>query len=153
MRFIGTPSGNAQSKLFISGMLAAFFAAQGLGWAAERGQTAKYIGGTVSMIRERTTGRVDVSDESLLRFVWKQGAWELPYERITKLQHSQPRSGGLFPRQNRLLTITFTDTNGKNQVCVFEFFSFTSVHAVVKGLEVRTGKKIEEEPQLPEKKP
>jgi hypothetical protein len=116
---------------------------------------AKYIGGTVQIPAE-SEGRFDVSNEAAAKFTSKNGAIEIPYEKITSLEYGQKagrRVGvalvvspiALFSKKRRhFLSIGFKDGQGKDQGAVIELGK-EIIRTTLKILETRSGKKIEYE--------
>lgn len=131
--------------------------------AAVRGDKAKYVGGTVSAIPQKTKGRLSLDDEKVMRFAWEKGKWEVPYGQVTIIEYGQKAGrrvgatvGGfaafglpglimLFSKKRKhFLSIAFTDAEGKNQACVFELAKGT-VRTTLATIEARTGKQVEYE--------
>ncbi len=132
-------------------------------YAAVRGKSAVYVGGSLKTLSEKTEGQFDVSDEKAAKFVPNKGTPVLiPYEGITSLEYGQ-RAGRrvgvalavspvfLFSKKRKhFLTIGFKDNEGASQGAVFELSKGT-VGAVAKALETRSGKKIEFESEEAQK--
>ncbi len=129
---------------------------QSVAVAAVRGKAAKYVGGTISLIKENTDGKFDFGDRSAT-FAAKGGTTlAIAYERITSLEYGQKagRRVGmaiaisplfLFSKKRRhFLTLGFQDDSGKQQGAVFEL-SKGIVRETLSLLETKSGKKVEYE--------
>jgi len=115
-----------------------------------------YVGGTVTGLSEQTEGRFDTSSSDILAFASdKKGhaGVSIPYASITELEYGQ-KSGrrvgvavmisplALFSKKrNHYLTISYTDTAGKDQAGVFELGK-DIVRTTLKIVETRSGKDI-----------
>ena len=122
--------------------------------AAVRGNEAMYVGGTSANISEKTEGKLDLSDQSVGRFIAKKGEIAIPYAQITSLEYGQKagrRVGvalaispvALFSKKRRhYLTIGYSDAKGAKQGVVLELAKGT-VHRVTSILETKSGKKVE----------
>lgn len=125
-------------------------------WAAVRGDGAKYIGGTLVTIPEKTEGRLDTSQEKVAKFAWKKGEVTIPYDKITSLEYGQKagrRIGMavavsplflLSKKRKHYVTIGFTDEQGKQQGAVLELAK-GKVRSALSTLETRSGKQVEYE--------
>ena len=116
---------------------------------------AMYMGGTLVGVQEKAEGRVNTTSASVFRFdAGKKGTVSIPYEGVTGLEYGQKAGRrvavavlvspwALFSKKrNHYLTITYTDSAGKEQAGVFELGK-DIVRTTLKILEVRTGKEIE----------
>lgn len=124
--------------------------------AAVRGDTAMYVGGTLSAIPEKTQGHLDLTGETAAKFTAKNADVAIPYAKITSLEYGQKagrRVGAalavtpflLFSKKRKhYLTVGFTDDQGKQQGAVFELSKGT-VRNILNVLETRSGKKVEYE--------
>lgn len=122
--------------------------------AAVRGDEAKYVGGTLSAIPEKTEGRLDTSGEKTAKFVWKKGETEIPFDKISSIEYGQKagrRIGMavavsplflLSKKRKHYVTIGFTDSAGKQQGGVFELGK-GKVRGILTTLENRSGKKVD----------
>lgn len=125
-------------------------------WAASRGDEAKYIGGTLVAIPDKTEGRLDTSQEKTATFVWKKGEVAISYNKITSLEYGQKagrRIGMavavsplflLSKKRKHFVTIGFTDEQGKQQGAVLEMGK-GKVRSTLSALETRSGKQVEYE--------
>lgn len=125
-------------------------------FAKVTGKEALYVGGTIANLPEGTTGRLDTTDDSVLRFSSPQGSFEIPYENITSLEYGQKagrRLGvaltltvwALFSKKRKhFLTVGWNDQSDKPQGAVIEVPKGT-VKSFLITLEVRSGKKVEYE--------
>ena len=115
---------------------------------------ARYIGGTVSTIKEQTEGKVSTKDEKVFTFDFKGGQLAIPYEKVNSLEYGQKagRRIGLAiaispvallsKKRKHFLTINYIDQNDKEQAVVFELGKDV-VRVTLSSLEARTGRKIE----------
>jgi hypothetical protein len=119
------------------------------------GNKAQYVGGTLTGVKEKAEGPLDVSGERLLQFDGrKNGGIEIPYASVTGLEYGQKAGRrvavavlvsplALFSKKrNHYLTLTFNDANGKEQAAVFELGK-DIVRTTLTILATRTGKDIE----------
>lgn len=137
-----------------AGVLAITFGWQAIAFAVDKDK-AVYVGGTLAGIQEKAEGKVNTTSDVLFGFeAGKKGAVSIPYALVTTLEYGQKagrRVGvailvnplALFSKKRKhYLTITYTDTAGKEQAGVFELGK-DIVRTTLKILEVRTGKEIE----------
>jgi hypothetical protein len=115
---------------------------------------AKYIGGTVSTIKEGTDGRVSTKDEKNFTFDYKGGQLGIPYDKVNSLEYGQKagRRVGLAivispiallsKKRKHFLTLNYIDQSDKEQAVVFELGKDV-VRVTLSSLEARTGRKIE----------
>jgi len=115
---------------------------------------AQYVGGTVTSIAEGTEGSISTRSETAAVFDSKSGRVAFPYNTITGLEYGQKAGRrvavavlvtplAIFSKKRKhYLTITYTDTAGKEQAAVFELGK-DIVRTTLTVLETRTGKKIE----------
>jgi len=121
---------------------------------AVRGDEAMYVGGTISSVREKTEGHLDLSSETEGRFEAKKGTFTFAYKKITSIEYGQKagrRIGValvvsplflLSKKRKHFLTIGFTDAAGKSQGAVLEVGK-GHVRSVLSTLEARSGQKVE----------
>lgn len=116
---------------------------------------AMYVGGTIAGFGEKVEGRFETTDENTLTFVPKKkgGPLAIPYANVTELEYGQKAGRrvavailisplALFSKKrNHYLTISFNDTNGKEQAGVFELGKDV-VRTTLKIVETRSGKEI-----------
>lgn len=143
-------------RRLIAAFLICCFVVEPVAFAKVSGKEALYVGGTIPNLPEGTTGRLDPSDESVLKFFSPQGSFEIPYENITSLEYGQKagrRLGvaltltiwALFSKKRKhFLTIGWNDAHDKPQGAVIEVPKGT-VKSFLITLEVRSGKKVEYE--------
>jgi len=119
---------------------------------------AKYIGGTLTAIKEDTEGTTSTDDEKVFVFTYKDGKatqkLTIPYARVNDLEYGQKagRRLGLAltispwlllsKKRKHFLTLGFQDENDKQQAAVFELGK-DIVRVTLAALEARTGRKIE----------
>lgn len=123
---------------------------------AVRGKEVMYVGGTIAGLPEATEGRLDSSDEKVLRFMSPKGNFEIPYDRVTSLEYGQKagrRLGvaltitvwALFSKKRKhFLTIGFKDQEDKAHGVVLELPKGMP-RSVIAILEARSGVKCEYE--------
>lgn len=122
--------------------------------SAVGGNKAAYVGGTITTVKEKAEGALDIRDETALTFSSKDGSLAIPYSAIESLEYGQKagrRIGvaimvsplALFSKKrNHFLTIGFKDADGKAQAAVFELGKDV-VRTALTVIETRSGKKIE----------
>jgi hypothetical protein len=115
---------------------------------------AQYVGGTISVIPDKTEGVLSTKSEAAAVFDWGAGRTAIPYEAITGLEYGQKAGRrvavavlvsplALFSKKRKhFLTITYKDTNGKEQAGVFELGKDV-IRTTLTILETRSGKKVE----------
>ncbi len=123
---------------------------------AVRGKEVMYVGGTISGLPQATEGRLDSSDEKVLRFISPKGRFDIPYERVTSLEYGQKagrRLGvaltitvwALFSKKRRhFMTIGFKDQDDKPQGVVLELPKGMP-RSVIAIIEARSGVKCDYE--------
>lgn len=115
---------------------------------------AAYVGGTLTTLQEKAEARLDTRSEADFVFdAGGKGRVSIPYARIEDIEYGQKagrRVGvailvsplALFSKKrNHFVTITYKDSNDKDQVGVFEFGKDV-YRPVLKILEVRSGKDV-----------
>lgn|SRR6185437_10907580 len=134
---------------FLFALLLAETAFAGLGK-----EKTKYIGGTVSNLKEGDEGLSSTKDEKVFVFQSGKERLEIPYEKVDSLEYGQKagrRVGVAFvvnpififsKKRRHFLTLGYTDGDGKQQAAVFELGKDV-VRVTLASLEARTGRKIE----------
>ena len=124
--------------------------------AAVRGDEAMYVGGTLKNVPEKTEGKLDLSNETAMRFTSKKGEITIQYAKIESIEYGQKagrRVGvalavsplALFSKKRRhYVTVGFVDVDGKKQGAVFEVAK-GGIRNMLATLETRSGKKVEYE--------
>ena len=148
----------AYKKLIASIILFALCAE--IAFAGLGSDKTKYIGGTVSILKEGAEGKSSAKDEKVFSFVADKGSdkeapkLEIPYDKVDSLEYGQKagrRVGVAFvvnpififsKKRRHFLTLGYTDADGKQQAAVFEMGK-DIVRVTLATLEARTGKKIE----------
>ncbi len=122
-------------------------------WAAVRGDSAKYIGGT-AQIEDNTKGKLNYEDPVALVFNSKKGSLKIPYFTVESIEYGQKvgrRVGAaiavspilLFSKKRKhYLTVNYKDAGGAEQGVVFEIGK-KQVRNALTTLETRSGKKVE----------
>jgi len=114
---------------------------------------AKFMGGTVSSVPERTEGRVEVTDAKNMVFRGeKGGSVEVPWRKVQSIEYGQKVSRRwktailtpwalLSKGRKHLVTITYKDAAGSDQAAVFEFGKDVYRTALA-ALKAKSGKQI-----------
>ena len=123
-------------------------------WGAVRGTEVKYVGGTVTSIKDGTVGNCSTRDEKEFTFEYPGGKLSIPYDKMNSLEYGQKagRRVGLAivvspvallsKKRKHFLTINYLDENEKQQAAVFEL-SKGVVRVTLASMEARSGRKIE----------
>ncbi len=126
--------------------------------AAVRGKAAKYVGGTIAALPEKTEGKLDLQEAVVVFVVKNDTKLAIPYAKIESLEYGQKagRRVGvalavsplfLFSKKRKhFLTIGFLDEAGKKQGAVFEVAKGV-VRETLSTLETKSGKNVEYESQ------
>jgi hypothetical protein len=148
----------SKKKLIATFMLLAMCAE--VAFAGLGSDKTKYIGGTVSSLKEGAEGKSSAKDEKVFVFITdkqtdKEGTKiEIPYDKVDSLEYGQKagrRVGVAFvinpififsKKRRHFLTLGYTDADGKQQAAVFEMGKDV-IRVNLATLEARTGKKIE----------
>ena len=132
-------------------LLLAEFAVAGLGSGS-----AMYVGGTVSAIKEKTEGKLILTDADAVTFQFKSGKHSIPYAQVNSLEYGQKagRRLGLAivvnplfllsKKRKHYFTIGYLDSAQKQQAAVFELVKH-AIHQTITALEAKTGKKVDYE--------
>ena len=139
-------------KMMAVCLLTTFLAAEcfaGLG-----SDKTKYIGGTVSNLKEGEEGKSSTKDTKVFLFDTGKEKLEIPYDKVDSIEYGQKagrRVGVAFvvnpififsKKRRHFLTLGYTDTDGKQQAAVFELGKDV-IRVTLASLEARTGRKIE----------
>jgi hypothetical protein len=134
--------------------------------AAVRGEKAAYVGGTIKTTKPGQQGYLDVDLRTVMTFIYKGGALQIPYKDITEMEFGQKvgrRVGStialgvttlgimalpmLFSKKkSHFLTINFNNDAGEGEVVVMELAKGI-VRTVIPILQVRTGKAVVLQPE------
>lgn len=143
-------------KKSVALLLCVLFACEAALWAGLGSHDAKYVGGTISAVKENTEGKVSTTDERGLVFEYKGGKLTVPYAQVNSLEYGQKagRRLGLAvaispvfllsKKRRHYLTVGFTDENKKQQAAVLELGKDV-IRTTISTLEAKTGKKVEYE--------
>ncbi len=127
-----------------------------LGWqalAADRGDRAECIGGTVSGLRS-TDGYLNLTGDEQLRYQSGRFVLDVPYEKINLLEYGQKVDRRylmaiaispmflLSKKRKHFLTIGYTDEQGRQQALVFQVDK-GHIRSVLASLQAKTGRKVE----------
>ena len=122
-------------------------------WAGVGSHDAKFVGGTVTSIPEKTDGKASTTDDSFI-FQYKDGKLTVPYQQINALEYGQKagRRVGmavaisplflLSKKRHHYLTVSFLDENKKQQAAVFELGK-DAIKPTLTTLEAKTSAKVE----------
>jgi len=120
------------------------------------GKKAEYIGGTVAGMAEKTEGRLDTTNETMLTFTpdkKERAALAIPYASIKEIEYGQKagrRVGvailvsplALFSKKRKhFLTVSYNDANGKEQAAVLELGK-DIIRTTLTIVQTRSGKEI-----------
>lgn len=143
-------------KRTVALLLCVLFVCEAGLWAGLGSHDAKYVGGTVSSVKENTEGKISTTDDKGLIFEFKGGKLTVPYAQVNSLEYGQKagRRLGLAvavnpvfllsKKRRHYLTIGFTDENNKQQAAVLELGK-SVIRTTISTLEAKTGKKVEYE--------
>lgn len=132
-------------------LMAAFVALTLPAYPVDKGK-AKFMGGTLTGIKEKTDGAIDLKGDAALNWVGEKGARiEILWPSITELEYGQKvgfrwRSAILFSplalfskARKHFVTISFKDKDDKEQAAVFEFDK-DEIRMAMASMKARTGK-------------
>jgi hypothetical protein len=123
-------------------------------FAADNGDHAEYVGGTISALPTKTDGFINTHGEDLFLFQTKGVTIQIPYDKINVLEYGQRVSRRyaeavllspvflLSKTRKHYLTVEFTDDRGKQQAMVF-LVSKNDVRSLLVILEAKSGRRIE----------
>jgi sporulation protein YlmC with PRC-barrel domain len=110
--------------------------------AVKRGE-AKFIGGTITTVREDAEGPISLTNEKRLTFMPKGSeTLEIPWDRVSQLEYGQKvtrrKTTALLSKSRRhYVTITYQDQEKVEQAVVLEF-DHDDVRMVLASLKART---------------
>ncbi|MBX7185691.1 MAG: hypothetical protein K1Y01_11150 [Vicinamibacteria bacterium] len=110
--------------------------------AVKRGE-AKFIGGTITTIREDAEGPISLTNEKRLTFMPRGSeTLEIPWDRVSQLEYGQKvtrrKTTALLSKSRRhYVTITYQDQEKVEQAVVLEF-DHDDVRMVLASLKART---------------
>jgi hypothetical protein len=125
-----------------------------VGSAVDKGK-AKFMGGTLTGIQEKTDGPIDLKGDDALRWFGDKGAGrvEIPWRKVTEMEYGQKvgmrwRSAillsplALFSKARKhFVTVSFKDLQNKEQAAVFEFDK-DEIRMAMASFRARTGKEF-----------
>jgi hypothetical protein len=126
----------------------------GTSFAGLGGDKTKYIGGTVSSLKEGDEGKSSAKDPKVFVFVTGASRLEIPYDKVDSIEYGQKAGRRIgvavvinplfiFSKKRRhFLTVGYTDADGKQQAAVFELGKDV-IRVTLASMEARTGRKIE----------
>lgn len=121
--------------------------------AADRGQGAEYIGGTIPNLG-KSEGWIDLTQEERFVFRTKTGEVQIPYDKINLLEYGQQASRRyiaaivisplllLSKKRTHFLTLGYEDEAGRRQAMVFRVKK-GHIRSVLVSLEAKTGRKVQ----------
>ncbi len=121
--------------------------------AADRGDRAEYIGGTLADM-PKGGGFIDITGAECFRFQTRSTFVEVPYDRINMLEYGQKVDRRyllaiavsplllLSKSRKHFLTVGYSDDQGRQQAMVFQVGK-EKIRPVIVGLEAKTGRKVE----------
>lgn len=121
--------------------------------AADRGDRAEYIGGTLPDL-PKGGGFIDITGAECFRFQTRSTFVEVPYDRINMLEYGQKVDRRyllavaisplllLSKSRKHFLTVGYSDDRGQQQALVFRVDK-DHIRPVIVGLEAKTGRKVE----------
>ena len=110
--------------------------------AVKRGG-AKFIGGTITTIREGAEGPISLTNEKRLTFLPKDSEMlEIPWDRVSQLEYGQKvtrrkKTALLSKSRRHYVTITYQDKDKVEQAVVLEF-DHDDIRMVLASLKART---------------
>lgn len=120
-------------------------------FAVSKGK-AKFMGGTLTGVQEKTDGSIDLKGNDALRWAGEKGnRIEIPWPSVTEMEYGQKvgfrwRSAILFSplalfskARKHFITISFKDKDEKEQAAVFEFDK-DEIRMAMASMKARTGK-------------
>jgi hypothetical protein len=121
--------------------------------AANRGDRAEYIGGTLAGL-PKAAGYIDITGEECFRFQSGTAFVEVRYDNINILEYGQKVDRRyimaiaisplllLSKKRKHFLTIGYSDEQGRQQALVFQVDK-GHIRSVLVSLEAKTGRKVE----------
>jgi hypothetical protein len=141
------------TKRLVAGLLFMALVAD-VAFAGLGSDKTKYLGGTVSSLKEGDEGKSSAKDPKLFVFESGKERLEIPFDKVDSLEYGQKagrRVGVAFvvnplfifsKKRRHFLTLGYTDGDGKQQAAVFELGKDV-IRVTLATLEARTGRKIE----------
>ena len=120
----------------------------------ENGARVEYVGGTVSSINGKASGKLHTTDDAFLEFRAKGHELHVAYDKVNLLEYGQNvdrryiMAAVLSPlfllskSRQHFLTVGYSDGQGKQQAMVFRVEK-NNIRAVLVALEARTGLKVQ----------
>jgi hypothetical protein len=122
--------------------------------AAGPGVKVQLVGGTLTSVAPKTTGRLDLTSADSLYLEFGQGSLQIPYQKVNTLEYGQNVSRRyaeavllspvflLSKSHKHFVTLGYTDSAGRQQAVVFRVDK-GDIRAVLASLEARTGRRVE----------
>ncbi|MBZ5595446.1 MAG: hypothetical protein LAP39_24645 [Acidobacteriia bacterium] len=122
--------------------------------AGNLGDQVQYVGGTISVLSNKTEGFVDTRQDDVFLFQTKKITVQIPYDKINELEYGQ-RVGRRYAEailispvfllsktRKHFLTVGFIDDQGRQQAMVFQVGK-NEVRSMLVVLEARSGRRVE----------
>jgi len=121
--------------------------------AANAGSPAEYLGGTLSSLAPKTSGRLDTRDPQSFLFQTRQTLLRIPYARINQIEYGQRVDRRVFEaivisplfllakKRAHFLTLGYENDDGQQQAMVFRVEK-DAIRPVLVSLEARTGVRV-----------
>lgn len=122
-------------------------------WAADSGNRAKYVGGTLPSIAHNSGGSIRATDGEFFQFRTHSGTFKLPYQKINLIEYGQKVDRRyilailisplflLAKSRKHYVTLGYADEAGKQQAVVFQVGK-GDIRSLLASLEARTGLKV-----------
>ncbi len=122
--------------------------------AGDTGSRVQYMGGTVSGVPNKSSARIEVRQDDVLKLSLKGNSLSIPYKDVTTLEYGMRASRRYLEaalispifligkRKTHFLTIGYTDAEGRQQAVVLEVPK-DEIRPLLVSLEARTGRVVE----------
>ncbi len=122
--------------------------------AGDTGSWVQYMGGTVSGVPNKSTGRIEIRQDDVLKLSLHGSSLTIPYKDVTTIEYGMRTSRRYLEaalispmfligkRKAHFLTIGYTDAEGRQQAVVLEVPK-DDIRPLLVSLEARTGRVVE----------
>ena len=122
--------------------------------ASDTGDRVQYVGGTIPGVANKSSARIDISQDDVLRLTAGKTILIIPYRDVNTVEYGMRVSRRyveaalispvflLGKRRTHFLTIDYTDGNGKHQAMVLQVGK-EEIRPLLVSLEARTGRSVE----------
>jgi hypothetical protein len=122
--------------------------------ASDTGDRVQYVGGTIPGVANKSSARIDISQDDVLRLATRKTIVVVPYRDINTIEYGMRVSRRyveaalispvflLGKKRTHFLTIDYTDVNGKHQAMVLQVGK-EEIRPLLVSLEARTGRSVE----------